>query len=419
MKKRIVRLPAIFCLAVLLVSLLSVSALAAGDGQADASFLDKMYDWFAETFASITTYFTAVVHSITESPASFVKFAVLFGALALVLAAVVILIVSVFKRRFFRTLAGLAIAATLIWVVTFVLVLVKALEIGLPFFESCNIAFYRAMPEIYLSLEPLVDHHVALLAGIYFSLVLSILLISWLFILTANQRRALSLAQSRAAFEERLNEVLAEASAAAEEPAEEEETAPIDSEPALDETEPAVEDAEFDEVSEVAAESETVASVEEVAEEREDAPEEEELPPSYPLLDEPVFMPVPSDVFDTVDFTDADRDGYETRCGISADEADGAMSDELAEDLTAFVYREESGETAEIGLDCLNANFKEYAYIDAKILRILGLIPANARRIAVVACGKVDKPLMIEATEISLDAVKMITLAGGRAIRVL
>ena len=426
MKRHIVRLPAVLCLAVLLVSLLSVSALAAGGGSSDVSFLDRMYDWFASTFASIATYFTAVVYSITDSPAPFVKFAVLFGALALVLAALIILVASIFKRRFFRTLAGLAMAAVLLWTATLVPVLLKALDSGLPFFESCNIAFYRAMPKVYLVLEPLVDHHVALLAGIFFSTVLSVLLISWLFILTVNHRKAMRLARSKAALDERLDEILAL-----------EEQSRDDFEERLGEIlvlerggddleEPLAEPAAEQEPEDAPAAEEDGESAEEIVAiqeeeadgESEDAEGEAELP-TYPLLDEPVFMPVPSTVFDTVDFTDASRDGYEVRCGISADEAKDAMSDELAEDLTAFVYRQDGGVTAEIGLDCLNANFKEYAYIDARILRILGLIPENARRIAVVASGTVDKPLMIEATEISLDAVKMITLAGGRAIRVL
>ena len=442
MKRHIVRLPAVLCLAVLLVSLLSVSALAAGGGSSDVSFLDRMYDWFASTFASIATYFTAVVYSITDSPAPFVKFAVLFGALALVLAALIILVASIFKRRFFRTLAGLAMAAVLLWTATLVPVLLKALDSGLPFFESCNIAFYRAMPKVYLVLEPLVDHHVALLAGIFFSTVLSVLLISWLFILTVNHRKAMRLARSKAALDERLDEILALEEQSRDdfeerlgeilvlerggddleeplaEPAAEQE--PEDAPAAEEDGESAEEIVAIQEEEADGESAEEIAAIqeEEADGESEDAEGEAELP-TYPLLDEPVFMPVPSTVFDTVDFTDASRDGYEVRCGISADEAKDAMSDELAEDLTAFVYRQDGGVTAEIGLDCLNANFKEYAYIDARILRILGLIPENARRIAVVASGTVDKPLMIEATEISLDAVKMITLAGGRAIRVL
>ena len=70
-------------------------------------------------------------------------------------------------------------------------------------------------------------------------------------------------------------------------------------------------------------------------------------------------------------------------------------------------------------IDALNENFKPYSYVDAKILRQKGLIPENAAAVRISAYGKIEKPLMIEASEFAPGVAKMIILAGGRPIQVL
>ena len=170
---------------------------------------------------------------------------------------------------------------------------------------------------------------------------------------------------------------------------------------------------------------EECADVEPAAEEIAEtpAPEEEigELETSlddYPILETPIFMPIPSAIFDIVDFTSPTRDGYALAEGVEASVAAASMSDELAEELTSVVYAgAQSGPIIKIGVDCLAASFKPYSYINVKILRRLGLVPEDASAIMVVPHGTVDKPLMVEAADFAPTAVKMLTLAGGRAVR--
>ena len=181
-----------------------------------------------------------------------------------------------------------------------------------------------------------------------------------------------------------------------------------DSAPAVGEEEPAAEEA-----TEEAEETEAEDVVE-------DEVEDENPPvPDYPKLDNPVFMPVPSNVSETVDFTDPKRDGFTLNPGVYAVAAEKMMSDDAAEDLTVVVYRKVNGKVADLPIDALNANFKPYSYIDARILRQKGLIPENAAEVRITAYGKLDKPLRVQASAFAPGAAKMIILAGGRPIQVL
>ena len=47
------------------------------------------------------------------------------------------------------------------------------------------------------------------------------------------------------------------------------------------------------------------------------------------------------------------------------------------------------------------------------------LIPKNVGSLKILARGVLDKPLNVEAQDFSLDAVKMIVLTGGKAIKIL
>ncbi len=202
----------------------------------------------------------------------------------------------------------------------------------------------------------------------------------------------------------------ADEAVSAEEAASEEET-PAE-EPAC--AEPAEEEAPFEETP---AEEESPCETD--AEEDTDAEAAADEAPAYPTLDAPVFFPIPGTVFDEVDFTDPARDGFRAAPGVRAEATADLMTDEQAEQLTAVVYRRAGGEIAEIGLDCLNANFLPNSYVDAKILARLGLIPADAKRIALLPSGTLDKPLLIEASEFSPEACKMVTLACGRIIHLM
>ena len=54
-----------------------------------------------------------------------------------------------------------------------------------------------------------------------------------------------------------------------------------------------------------------------------------------------------------------------------------------------------------------------------EILKEMKLIPKNVGSLKILARGVLDKPLNVEAQDFSLDAVKMIVLTGGKAIKIL
>ena len=69
-------------------------------------------------------------------------------------------------------------------------------------------------------------------------------------------------------------------------------------------------------------------------------------------------------------------------------------------------------------IDQLNENFNANSYVNAKILRQKGLIPESATEVKITAFGKIDKPLMVQASCFAPGVAKMIILAGGRPIQV-
>ena len=56
--------------------------------------------------------------------------------------------------------------------------------------------------------------------------------------------------------------------------------------------------------------------------------------------------------------------------------------------------------------------------MDVNSLKAHSLIPYDTAYIKVLARGIIDKPLSVYANDFSLSAVKMIALAGGKAVRV-
>lgn len=139
-------------------------------------------------------------------------------------------------------------------------------------------------------------------------------------------------------------------------------------------------------------------------------PAEEEAPT--------IFMPVPAAVSDVVDFVDEARDGICIRSFVRAEDVNHMMSGEQANALTAVVYRPlRAGSAAEtVYLDTLSDTFSPYSFINLQILKKNGLVGADTTHLTVHARGVLRKPLMIEADCFSLEAVKMLSLTGGRAI---
>lgn len=131
-----------------------------------------------------------------------------------------------------------------------------------------------------------------------------------------------------------------------------------------------------------------------------------------------VFMPVPAAVSDVVDFVDEARDGICIRSFVRAEDVNHMMSGEQANALTAVVFRpaRAGNNRAIVYLDTLSDTFSPYSYVNLAILRKEGLVGEETTHIVVHARGVLRKPLMVEADGFSLEAVKMLSLTGGRAI---
>ena len=182
----------------------------------------------------------------------------------------------------------------------------------------------------------------------------------------------------------------------AEEPAQVEE--PVAEEPAQVEEPVAEEPAQ---VEEPVAE-EPVQVEEPVAEEPAQVEEpvaEEPAQVEEPVAEEPVQVEEPAHVF------------------INSEEADIRLSDEEAEQSLEKIAPIEirSGKLVEINIGTICENYDDGELVTLESLKEKRLIPKNAGRIKVLAGGVMTKALTIEADKYSIQAVKMITLAGGKA----
>ncbi len=100
-----------------------------------------------------------------------------------------------------------------------------------------------------------------------------------------------------------------------------------------------------------------------------------------------------------------------------------AEANEALEDDTAAVFVEQAVRYADrtkqgiINIDTLAAYFKggEYVTLDEIRKRIKGY--EKVTYIKVLARGKLNEPLTVEADEFSIEAVKMIVLTGGKVLR--
>ena len=105
---------------------------------------------------------------------------------------------------------------------------------------------------------------------------------------------------------------------------------------------------------------------------------------------------------------------------VAAEEVQEVMSDEQAKLIV-----EEKGNKKEktadrkkdvVNIDLLSKNFKSGEHVTVAKLTAKGLIAKDANYVKVLAKGSLNKPLIVEADDFSLEAVKMIALTGGRVI---
>ena len=105
---------------------------------------------------------------------------------------------------------------------------------------------------------------------------------------------------------------------------------------------------------------------------------------------------------------------------ISIEEAHEALTDAIA---VHFVEVEDTHSDkrhqnkAIINIDTLSNHFETGDTVTLEALKEKKLIPSKTDYIKVLAHGKLDKQLTVEAQDYSMDAVKMIILTGGKAIK--
>ena len=124
--------------------------------------------------------------------------------------------------------------------------------------------------------------------------------------------------------------------------------------------------------------------------------------------------------------------GFKVVESVTAEEAHTMISDEVAstlvvveEDPTPAVAKDveikslgsRSGRKFAINIDTLSKHFQKGDRVTIDVLKKKGLVPKKETAIKVLARGTLDKPLIVEAAAFSLDAIKMIVLVGGTAIR--
>ena len=107
--------------------------------------------------------------------------------------------------------------------------------------------------------------------------------------------------------------------------------------------------------------------------------------------------------------------------GISVQDASDKMSDEEAkasvevEIITKPVRK--GGKSAIVNIQSLSKNYSAGDVVNLESLREKNLIAKNVVYVKILAKGSLNKALTVEADDFSLEAVKMIVLTGGRAIR--
>ncbi len=121
------------------------------------------------------------------------------------------------------------------------------------------------------------------------------------------------------------------------------------------------------------------------------------------------------------------------RHSITLEEAHDALSDDEALHLIEEEEEASDGTVAVVGahhlahkryknktiinVDTLSQNFSDNEHVNLKTLKEKKLIQANADYVKVLGRGTLDKKLYVEAHAFSADAIKMVVLTGGHAIK--
>lgn len=112
---------------------------------------------------------------------------------------------------------------------------------------------------------------------------------------------------------------------------------------------------------------------------------------------------------------------FERREQVSATEVRNLISDEVA---VSFIEEKEEAEEVVlskpkgiINIDTLSENYEANETVTIESLKEKKLIGNSVNHVKVLARGILNKPLIVKMPEFSVDAVKMILLTGGKAIK--
>ena len=142
--------------------------------------------------------------------------------------------------------------------------------------------------------------------------------------------------------------------------------------------------------------------------------DDDNTPPEAPIVEETVEETVEEITEVTVEAAPV----IETLEEVAAEEVDTLMTDDIA--MATVVYKEggsTEGYKATVNLGAINEVFADGDRVDLDGLKAKGLAPAKAKRVKILADGRLNKQgLEVEANSFSVQAIKMITLTGGTAI---
>ena len=103
---------------------------------------------------------------------------------------------------------------------------------------------------------------------------------------------------------------------------------------------------------------------------------------------------------------------------VSVDTVDELMSDAEAVELLEEAHeRGGKGKMGIINLGVISPQFQPGDTITLADLKAKGLVDAKIGRIKILASGSLNKPLTIKADAFSVQAIKMITVTGGHAVK--
>ena len=103
---------------------------------------------------------------------------------------------------------------------------------------------------------------------------------------------------------------------------------------------------------------------------------------------------------------------------VSVEEVDEIMTDTTAEHV--ITMSDKVGGTGKLGIinvGTLSGTFQADDLVNLEILKDKEMIDDNIGRLKVLASGSINKPLVVEADAFSIQAIKMITITGGKAVK--